>query len=169
MDKMAVIGGVALKGEVKASGAKNSALPLIFSTLLCEGTHQLKNVPNLMDIGSANRLMESLGCKVDFANGELTIDVPQQLETLAHYDQVRKMRASILVLGPLLARFGKAKVSLPGGCAIGARPIGFHLDALEKMGAKIKVEGGYVIAECEKLKGSKIEFPFASVHTTFIF
>ncbi|MCJ8277160.1 MAG: UDP-N-acetylglucosamine 1-carboxyvinyltransferase [Bdellovibrionales bacterium] len=166
MDKMSIVGGATLNGEVKASGAKNSALPLIFSTLLAEGTHVLNNVPQLRDIGSSNQLMDSLGCETHFENNKLTIKVKEKLETLAHYDQVRKMRASILVLGPLLARFGEAKVSLPGGCAIGARPIGFHLDALEQMGAKIEVKGGYVNAACKRLQGAVIEFPFASVGGT---
>ena len=113
MDKMSIVGGATLSGEVKASGAKNSALPLIFSTLLAEGTHILHNVPQLRDIDSSNLLMDSLGCQTEFSNNKLTIKVKEKLETLAHYDQVRKMRASILVLGPLLARFGEAQVSLP--------------------------------------------------------
>jgi UDP-N-acetylglucosamine 1-carboxyvinyltransferase len=166
MDKMIVIGGNELRGEVKVSGAKNSALPLIFSSLLAKGKHHFKNVPNLMDITSSMQLMDSLGCVSTFANNELTILVDEKLETLAHYDQVRKMRASILVLGPLLARFGQAKVSLPGGCAIGARPIGMHLDALIKMGAKIEVVSGYVVAEAKKLKGAVIDFPFPTVGGT---
>lgn len=166
MDKMSVVGGVTLNGQVAVSGAKNSALPLIFATLLAEGDHTLNNVPRLKDIDSSKQLMESLGCGVSFEKNTLTIKVSEKLETLAHYDQVRKMRASILVLGPLLSRFGKAKVSLPGGCAIGARPIGMHLDALEKMGAKIEVVGGYVEASVERLKGCVIDLPFATVGGT---
>lgn len=166
MDKMSIVGGVSLKGEVRVSGAKNSALPLIFSTLLAEGQHQLNNVPHLKDIDSACALMESLGCKTEFKNNRLKILVGSQLETLAHYDQVRKMRASILVLGPLLTRFKKAKVSLPGGCAIGARPIEMHLDALQKMGAHIEVNGGYVMASTSGLKGCVIDLPFATVGGT---
>jgi len=110
--------------------------------------------------------MESLGSRIVQDNNELIIDVPEKLETLAHYDLVRKMRASILCLGPLLGRMGEAKVSLPGGCAIGARPINFHLDALKKMGAKIEVKDGYVEAKAKKLTGCKIQFPFASVGGT---
>lgn len=166
MDKMSVIGGQELNGSVQVSGAKNSALPLIFSCLLAPGKHDLKNVPELMDIDSSMTLMDSLGCASEFAQNELTIDVPEQAETLAHYDQVRKMRASILVLGPLLSRFGQAKVSLPGGCAIGARPIGMHLDALTKMGAEIEVVGGYVVAKAKRLKGAVIDLPFATVGGT---
>ncbi len=166
MDKMLINGGARLQGEVQVSGAKNSALPLIFSTLLAEGEHQLSNVPHLKDIDSSMQLMDSLGCTSKISNNTLSIKVGRQLETLAHYDQVRKMRASILVLGPLLARFNKAKVSLPGGCAIGARPIGMHLDALEKMGAKIEVDAGYVVAETDGLKGCVIDLPFATVGGT---
>lgn len=166
MDKMKVRGGVTLNGEVKVSGAKNSALPLIFATLLAEGEYLLSNVPELKDIDSALALMQALGCKTEFTNHNLTINVAEHLETLAHYDQVRKMRASILVLGPLLSRFHKAKVSLPGGCAIGARPIGMHLDALTKMGAEIHVDGGYVVATTTGLKGTTIDLPFATVGGT---
>ncbi len=167
MDKIRIIGGQSLQGEVSVSGAKNSALPLIFSTLLAEGEHKLENVPHLQDIRSANALMDSLGCETSLTANTLNIKVNQKLETLAHYDQVRKMRASILVLGPLLARFKEARVSLPGGCAIGARPIGMHLDALKKMGAEIEVDGGYVVANAPNgLKGEKIQFPFPTVGGT---
>jgi UDP-N-acetylglucosamine 1-carboxyvinyltransferase len=166
MDKMQVIGGGPLSGAVTVSGAKNSALPLIFSTLLAEGTHQLRNVPQLKDIDSAMNLMNSLGCQTKLTNNTLEVQVGQQLETLAHYDQVRKMRASILVLGPLLARCREATVSLPGGCAIGARPIGMHLDALQKMGATIEVDAGYVVAKTKGLQGATIDLPFATVGGT---
>lgn len=166
MDKMSVFGGQSLSGEVAVSGAKNSALPLIFSTLLAAGKHQLNNVPELKDIQSAMLLMESLGCETHLKENNLSVHVSEQLEILAHYDQVRKMRASILVLGPLLARFKKAKVSLPGGCAIGARPIEMHLDALQAMGAEIQVEGGYVVASTTGLKGTVIDLPFATVGGT---
>ena len=166
MDKMLVAGGETLRGEVSVSGAKNSALPLIFSTLLASGEHKLTNVPRLRDIDSSMALMNSLGCQTQFENNQLTIKVDDSLETLAHYDQVRKMRASILVLGPLLSRFKKARVSLPGGCAIGARPIGMHLDALTKMGAQIEVDGGYVVAKTTGLKGATIDLPFATVGGT---
>ena len=166
MDQMLVTGGNTLQGNVEASGAKNAALPLIFSTLLCQGQHALRNVPQLNDIVSAKQLMDSLGCSVQFKNGEFQVEVGASTETLAHYDQVRKMRASILVLGPLLARLGKAQVSLPGGCAIGARPVTMHLDGLAAMGAQIEVTGGYVHAEAKKLKGAEIHFPFATVGGT---
>lgn len=166
MDKMSIVGGQRLQGTVAVSGAKNAALPLIFSTLLAEGEHRLSHVPDLMDVHSSMQLMGSLGCQCGFKNGVLTINVPNKLETLAHYDQVRKMRASILVLGPLLARFGEARVSLPGGCAIGARPVGMHLDGLKKMGAQIDVVAGYVEAKADRLKGCTIDLPFATVGGT---
>lgn len=166
MDKMSVLKSPPLQGEVSISGAKNSALPLIFATLLAPGRYCLKNVPRLNDIDSALALMHSLGCQFEFQGNELILTVGESLSTLAHYDQVRKMRASILVLGPLLARFGKAQVSLPGGCAIGARPIGMHLDALIKMGAEIGVESGYVVAKAKKLRGAIIDLPFATVGGT---
>jgi UDP-N-acetylglucosamine 1-carboxyvinyltransferase len=166
MDKMRIKGGAQLNGTVAISGAKNAALPLIFSTLLAKGSHRLSQVPDLMDIHSSMQLMESIGCKCSYGNGQLTIDVGEKLETLAHYDQVRKMRASILVLGPLLARFGRARVSLPGGCAIGARPVGMHLDGLKQMGARIDVVGGYVEAQADRLRGTSIHLPFATVGGT---
>ena len=166
MDKMLVKQSGPLEGETHVSGSKNAALPIIFSTLLASGKHTLENVPVLKDIDSSCLLMDSLGCKTHFANNILEIEVDDKLETLAHYDQVRKMRASILVLGPLLARFKKARVSLPGGCAIGARPIGMHLDALEQLGAKIEVDGGYVVASTDGLKGATVDLPFATVGGT---
>lgn len=140
MDKMNVASGVALKGEVTVSGAKNSVLALVFASLLAPGRHRLTNVPALKDIESANALLKSLGCEVEFANNELVIQVPENLKYHADYEIVRKMRASILCLGPLLARTQKAEVSLPGGCAIGARPINLHLEAMKALGAELKLE-----------------------------
>ena len=166
MDQIVVTGGVALKGSVSISGSKNSALPLIFSTLLCPGLHELSNIPELKDIFSAIQLIESLGCYCHFENNKLSIKVSDKLKTFAHYDQVRKMRASILVLGPLLSRFGEAQVSLPGGCAIGARPVGMHLKALKQMGAEIDVDKGYVVAKASCLKGTIINLDFPTVGGT---
>jgi UDP-N-acetylglucosamine 1-carboxyvinyltransferase len=166
MDKMAIKGGATLNGEVTASGAKNSALALIFASLLAAGKHCLKNVPQLKDIESACALMNALGCKTEFIKNELYIEVPEKLETLAHYDIVRKMRASILCLGPLLAREKNAKVSLPGGCAIGARPINLHLEALGQMNAKMDLESGYVVSTTSGLKGAHIVFDFPTVGGT---
>lgn len=166
MDKMHIVGGHKLEGEVAASGAKNSVLALVFATLLAKGRHRITNVPNLRDINSSRSLLESLGCKVDFTDGALTVDVPEQLEIKAEYDLVRKMRASILCLGPLLARMKKAQVSLPGGCAIGARPINLHLEAFKKMAAEMTIESGYVLAETQQLQGTHIVFDFPTVGGT---
>lgn len=166
MDQIVVTGGFALKGSVSISGAKNSALPLIFSTLLCSGRHELNNIPELMDVFSAIQIMESLGCCCHFKNNKLNIEVARKLKTFAHYDQVRKMRAGILILGPLLSRFGQVRVSLPGGCAIGARSIEMHLKALKQMGANIQIDGGYVVAKASCLKGTVINLDFPTVGGT---
>ncbi len=166
MDKMAVVGGKRLNGVVRASGAKNSALILMFASLLAEGRHVLRNVPALADVESTRKLLESLGCKVE-RNGDVTqIEVGRPQELRADYDLVRKMRASILCLGPLLTRYGEAVVSLPGGCAIGSRPINLHLEALKAMGAEITLESGYVHAKAKRLKGADILFEFATVGGT---
>lgn len=166
MDKMKIIGGHKLEGEVQVSGAKNSVLPLMFASLLAEGEHSFENVPHLMDVQSARQLLEHLGCKTRHEGDRLTIQVekPQQLE--APYDIVRKMRASILCLGPLLAKYGQAKVSLPGGCAIGTRPIDLHLEAMKVLGAEVNVEAGYVHAKALRLKGERILFDSATVGGT---
>lgn len=166
MDKMVLKGGQKLNGSVSVSGAKNSALPLLFATLLAEGEHVFHNVPLLKDIESACQLLEMLGCKTQRQQSTLRIRVgrPPQLE--AHYDIVRKMRASILCLGPLLARYGEALVSLPGGCAIGTRPIDQHLEGFRALGAEIIMESGYVRAKAAKLKGSNIVFDGVTVGGT---
>jgi UDP-N-acetylglucosamine 1-carboxyvinyltransferase len=166
MDKMHVTSGVALKGEVETSGAKNSVLALVFASLLAPGKHRLTNVPHLKDIESAMLLLKSLGCQVSFEKNVMTIDVPENLNSHADYEIVRKMRASILCLGPLLARMKKAEVSLPGGCAIGARPINLHLEAMKALGAELKLENGYVIGHTKKLQGATITFDFATVGGT---
>lgn len=166
MDKMQIIGGETLKGEVSTGGAKNSALVLVFAALLAPGKHRLTNIPRLRDIDSAKLLLESLGCTVTSQERELVIDVPESLEIRADYDIVRKMRASILCLGPLLARMKTAEVSLPGGCAIGARPVDLHLQAMRELGATIHVENGYIHAKTEKLVGSHVLFDFPTVGGT---
>ena len=168
MDKIRVKGQKKLNGEVRVSGAKNSALPIIFSTLICSGEHKIMNVPDLVDVNYALKILTELGAKVSFdkENNEVSIIQPEDLSTSADYDLVRKMRASILVLGPLLARFGKAKVSLPGGCAIGTRPIDQHLKAIELLGAKVQVNQGYVQTEAKKLYGSEIFFDHPTVGGT---
>jgi len=166
MDKMQVQGGAVLRGEVKTGGAKNSVLALVFATLLAKGRHRFTNVPDLKDIESASHLLQALGCEVMRKPGELIIEVPEKLNTVADYDIVRKMRASILCLGPLLARMKDAKVSLPGGCAIGARPINLHLEAMKQMGAEITLDQGYVFAKTKQLQGAHIVFDFATVGGT---
>lgn len=166
MDKMHIVGGETLNGEVITSGAKNSVLALIFASLLAKGKHRFTNVPRLQDINSGSELLTSLGCEVVLDGNTLTIDVPEKLNIRADYDLVRKMRASILCLGPLLARMKEAEVSLPGGCAIGARPIDLHLEAMKKMSAEMKIEKGYVLSKTKGLKGAHIVFDFATVGGT---
>ncbi|MEW6185325.1 MAG: UDP-N-acetylglucosamine 1-carboxyvinyltransferase [Thermodesulfobacteriota bacterium] len=167
MDKMRIRGGVPLKGKVTLSGAKNAALPIMSATLLTGGRFLLSNLPALRDILTQKKLLAHLG--VTFAEGpegalEINSDQVDRFE--APYDLVKTMRASILVLGPLTARFGRAKVSLPGGCAIGARPINLHLQGLELMGARIDLKHGYVEAKANHLKGAEIVFDIPTVTGT---
>ncbi|WP_283798621.1 UDP-N-acetylglucosamine 1-carboxyvinyltransferase [Campylobacter jejuni] len=146
-----------LSGNVAISGAKNAALPLIVSSILAKNEAKINNVPNVADIKTLISLLENLGAKVNFQNNSALLNTNTLNQTIAKYDIVRKMRASILTLGPLLARFGHCEVSLPGGCAIGQRPIDLHLLALEKMGANIQIKQGYVVAS-GNLKGNEILF-----------
>ncbi|EDO9711122.1 UDP-N-acetylglucosamine 1-carboxyvinyltransferase [Campylobacter jejuni] len=146
-----------LSGNVTISGAKNAALPLIVSSILAKNESKINNVPNVADIKTLISLLENLGAKVNFQNNSALLNTNTLNQTIAKYDIVRKMRASILTLGPLLARFGHCEVSLPGGCAIGQRPIDLHLLALEKMGANIQIKQGYVVAS-GNLKGNEILF-----------
>ncbi len=166
MDKMAIEGGQALYGEVEVSGAKNSVLKLLFASLLAEGEHVFTNVPRLKDVDSTAELLESLNCQTQFEGNTFRVSVKKPAETVAHYDLVRKMRASILSLGPLLAKYGQAYVSLPGGCAIGTRPIDLHLEGLKAMGAEVKIENGYVHAQAKKLKGTRFLFDNVTVGGT---
>ncbi|AQW81035.1 UDP-N-acetylglucosamine enolpyruvoyl transferase [Campylobacter pinnipediorum subsp. pinnipediorum] len=154
-----------LSGEVKISGAKNAALPIIALTLLAKNKVDIKNIPNVADIKTLAQLLTNLGSNCEYKDdNEINIDTTGINSTTATYDIVRKMRASILVLGPLLARFGKCEVSLPGGCAIGQRPIDLHLSALEKMGADIQIKQGYVVASAKNgLQGAKIVFDKVTV------
>jgi UDP-N-acetylglucosamine 1-carboxyvinyltransferase len=154
MDKIIVDGGRRLTGNVVISGAKNAALPILVSSLLTDGKNTYTNVPNLKDIQSTCVLLQNHGARVEAAENCVTIDAGSLNNTEAPYDLVRKMRASILVLGPLIARLKKARVSLPGGCAIGARPINLHLKALASLGAKIELKHGYVEAEADRLIGA---------------
>ena len=166
MDVIVINGGKPLSGTIATSGSKNAALPLLFATLLAEGEHQFDNVPMLMDIDSTELLLNHLNCETIRAGHRMTVTVSEPEELVAPYDIVRKMRASILCLGPLLARYGKAKVSLPGGCAIGSRPINLHIEPLQQLGAHIEIENGYVIAKAKKLVGDRIVFDFATVGGT---
>lgn len=169
MDQIRVIGGQPLNGNIPISGAKNAALKLMCAALLTESPLHLNNSPNsLRDIASQIELLTHLGVKIEReSDTRMTLDAKDVSELTAPYDIVRKMRGSILVLGPLLARFGEAKVSLPGGCAIGTRPVDMHIDALREMGADITLEGGYIHASAPKgLTGAKILFPKVSVGAT---
>jgi len=166
MDKIIVEGGRPLTGEVKISGAKNAALPILVSSLLTDGLCTFSNVPNLKDIESIKLLLSHLGAKIETDGDVVKIDAGNLLNHEAPYDLVRKMRASILVLGPLVARLKKARVSLPGGCAIGARPINLHLKGLTCLGASIELKHGYVEAYAKKLKGSEIYLDVATVTGT---
>jgi UDP-N-acetylglucosamine 1-carboxyvinyltransferase len=166
MDKIIVKGGRPLKGEVRISGAKNAALPILISSLLTESVNTYSNVPDLMDIHSTTMLLSKLGARVENCGHTIRIDAAGLIEHEAAYDQVRKMRASVLVLGPLLARLGRARVSLPGGCAIGARPINLHLKGLAALGASIELKHGYVEASAGQLKGADIYFDVVTVTGT---
>lgn len=166
MDKMCVTGGVKLSGEAHASGAKNSALIILFSSLLAEGEHVFHNVPDLMDVDSAANLLQSLGCETQRQGHTFRVHVKKPKSFEAHYDLVRKMRASILCLGPLLAKYGEAVVSLPGGCAIGTRPIDLHLEGMKALGAEISLREGYVYASTKKLQGAPVLFESVTVGGT---
>ncbi len=167
MDKLLITGGPRLDGEVRASGAKNAALPIMAATLLADGVCTLTNVPHLRDITTTMELLGRLGVQltVDERMG-IQADARQITSVEAPYELVKTMRASILVLGPLLARFGEADVSLPGGCAIGARPVNLHLEGLRAMGAEIEVENGYVHARATRLKGARFVMDMVTVTGT---
>ena len=166
MDKIQINGGRKLYGEVSISGAKNAALPLIASAILVNGKTSFTNVPDLMDIKSIKLLLEDLGATCNSSKGYLEVDGSRIHKIEAEYDLVRKMRASILVLGPLVARFGHAKVSMPGGCAIGARPVNMHLSGLEALGAEISMDHGYIEAKATRLIGNEIYFDTPTVTGT---
>ena len=166
MDKFKITGPCTLSGEVTISGAKNAALPILFATLLCDEEIQLSNVPRLKDVGTTLKLLEMLGASTK-VNGNVTVLTGAVNNHVAPYELVKTMRASILALGPLAARFGAADVSLPGGCAIGARPVNLHVHGLELMGAKIAIEDGYIKARVDgRLKGAHILMDMISVTGT---
>lgn len=166
MDKLLVQGPVKLNGSVHISSAKNATLPILAATLLCPYPVTFTKIPDLMDVGTILKLLQSMGVKVTKNGDEIIVDASHLDNQHADYSLVKTMRASVLVLGPLLARYGVASVSLPGGCAIGARPVDIHLMGMEKMGAEIQIENGYIKAKCEKLKGATITLPFPSVGAT---
>jgi UDP-N-acetylglucosamine 1-carboxyvinyltransferase len=165
LDKIVIEGGRRLEGEVRISGAKNAALPILISALLTEGPNTFHNVPDLVDIKTVKKLLASFGVRME--GGEtLSLDATHLTRCEASYDLVRTMRASILVLGPLVARLGEARVSLPGGCAIGARPVNLHIKALQEMGAEVELRDGYVEARCPRLNGAEIYFDISTVTGT---
>ncbi len=169
MDKLEVFGARKLKGQIKISGSKNAALPILASTILSNKKVYLTNLPRVKDIETMIKLLESLGSKVKYLKNKNSISIhnDRKIKTFVAYNLVKTMRAGILVLGPLLARFGRAKVSTPGGCSIGIRPIDIHLKSLVKLGVKYKIIDGYVHAYSnKKLKGTKIKFPKISVGAT---
>jgi len=166
MDKMIVKGGNILNGTVTVSGAKNAALPILFSVLLAEGEHVFSNVPKLKDIESTSELLQSLGCETSWDGSYFKVKVKKLKSFEAHYDVVRKMRASFLVMGPMLAKYGEAIVSQPGGCAIGSRPIDLHLEAFKALGATVTQREGYVHATCKKLVGNRFLFETVTVGGT---
>ncbi|MES2317889.1 MAG: UDP-N-acetylglucosamine 1-carboxyvinyltransferase [Pseudomonadota bacterium] len=167
MDQLKIVGGKRLEGEIFISGAKNAALPILCAGLLTAGDLELSNVPRLHDVKTMLKLLAKTGLKVTQVDDERVTLNGSAIDTLeAPYELVKTMRASILVLGPLLARFGEAKVSLPGGCAIGSRPVDQHIKGLQALGAEITIEGGYIYARCKKLKGARIHTDMITVTGT---
>jgi len=167
MYKLVIKGGIPLSGNIKTSGSKNSTLPIFFSSILADSPLKLSNTPQLSDVSTTLRLLMDMGAHfVLEEDGSILIDSSNLNNLIADYSLVKTMRASILTLGPMLAKYKKAKVSLPGGCAIGTRPVNLHLDALEKMGAKIQVKNGYINASAKKLVGTQINFDLVSVTAT---
>ena len=167
MDRLQILGGIPLEGEVRISGAKNAALPILAATLLVDGPVRVGNVPHLQDVTTTNELLGRMGVSVTI-NERMGVEVDASTirEFVAPYDLVKTMRASILVLGPLLARFGRADVSLPGGCAIGARPVNIHVTGLQAMGADIRIENGYIKARAGRLKGARLVLETVTVTGT---
>ena len=167
MEKLLIKGGKSLSGKISCSGAKNAALPMIAATILCDDKVVLKNLPYLQDITTMFELLGSMGSEILLdENMDFTISSANLKDIEARYELVKTMRASILVLGPLLSKYGKARIALPGGCAIGSRPVNFHLDALKQMGASITLRNGYIEANATKLKGANIKFEGVTVTGT---
>jgi len=166
MDKIVIRGGRRLKGEIAVDGAKNAALPILLAALLTPEPCTFRNLPQVVDVRTTLRLLADLGARVEDDAGAVTVQAERLARLEAQYDLVKTMRASFLALGPLLARFGKARVSTPGGCAIGARPVDLHIDGLQKLGARTRIVHGYVEAEAEKLHGARISLDVPSVGAT---
>ena len=167
MDKLLIEGGIPLDGEVRISGAKNAALPILAATLLADGPTTIGNIPHLHDITTTMELLGRMGVELTVDERmHITVDAGPIREFYAPYELVKTMRASILVLGPLLARFGEAVVSLPGGCAIGSRPVNLHISGLKKMGADIRVENGFVHAQAKRLQGTRLVMDISTVTGT---
>ncbi len=166
MDKFVIHGGKPLNGTVAISGAKNATLALIPATLLAGGVFHLRNTPLLRDVTTMSALLRSMGLSIEMNGNVLTLDTTRVNKFEAPYEHVKKMRASIYVLGPLLGRFGKATVSLPGGCAWGPRPVNLHIEGMRKLGAEIDLKGGYIVAKAKRLRGAKIHFDVSSVGAT---
>ena len=172
MHKLAILGGNRLNGEVRISGAKNAALPILCASLLTRDPLQLDNVPDLNDVATMRKLLQQMGVKIEQAGGQVVLSAANIDKLEAPYEMVKTMRAAILVLGPLAARFGEARVSLPGGCAIGSRPVDLHIKGLQAMGAEIRIEHGYIHARVprgngpQRLKGARIFFDLVSVTGT---
>jgi UDP-N-acetylglucosamine 1-carboxyvinyltransferase len=166
VDKLSIVGNGPLRGEVRASGAKNAALPILCAALLSAEPLVLENLPHLRDVSTMLELLRQMGASADQDATQLALTVPQVSEAVAPYEMVKTMRASILVLGPLLARCGEARVSLPGGCAIGMRPVDQHIKGLEAMGAEIRLEHGYIHAVARRLRGARVVFDMVTVTGT---
>ncbi len=166
MDKFVIRGGVKLRGTVSISGAKNAALALMPATLLASGKYNFFNIPELRDITTMGRLLQMMGVDVEKDGERLFLNTFRVNKFEAPYEHVKKMRASIYVLGPLIARYGHARVSLPGGCAWGPRPVNLHIEGIRKLGAKVDIEGGYIVARAKRLRGARIQFDVSSVGAT---
>ena len=168
MQKIVVTGGVSLQGEVRISGAKNAVLPILCATLLADGPVDIGNVPHLHDVVTTIKLLRELGASVehDIDSGHVRVDARTVNSHIAPYELVKTMRASVLVLGPLLARYGAAEVSLPGGCAIGSRPVDQHIKGMQALGAEISVDHGFIKAKAERLRGGRVVFDMVSVGAT---
>ncbi len=166
MDAFRITGGHELNGTVTISGAKNATLPIMVATLLAAGKSTLRNVPDLRDVATLSKLLKVLGAKIEFRKNVMTLDMAPVDKWEAPYELVKTMRASVYVLGPLVARFGQARVSLPGGCALGPRPVDLHIKGMQALGADVEIEHGYIMAKAKRLKGARIHFDISSVGAT---